>query len=62
MVDYDGGIFKVVGTAPQYRGELIAKTFDKKPFYYLVESAGELLLVSCHHLEDLVRWCSGVRG
>ncbi|KAI5001840.1 hypothetical protein ZWY2020_026490 [Hordeum vulgare] len=50
VVDNAGGIFKVVGKAPQYRADLIAKTFDKNfLYYYLVESARELLLVTRRH-------------
>ena len=46
LVGSHGAIFKIVGTAPNYHGELIAKTFSDSNFFFLVESAGELLLVS----------------
>uniref|UniRef100_R7W3A9 KIB1-4 beta-propeller domain-containing protein n=1 Tax=Aegilops tauschii TaxID=37682 RepID=R7W3A9_AEGTA len=52
--DETSTVWRIYCTAPRYCSELIAKTFDKIPFYYLVESARELLLVIRRHREDLV--------
>nr|XP_020153906.2 uncharacterized protein LOC109739228 [Aegilops tauschii subsp. strangulata] len=49
-VEYEGGVYKVVGTPPHYHAELIAQSSDNYAGdYFLVESAGELLVVSRRH-------------
>ncbi|KAM0907485.1 hypothetical protein ACQ4PT_016029 [Festuca glaucescens] len=44
-VGYNGGIYKITGMAPNYRGELIERTFTDGERCYLVVSADQLLLV-----------------